>query len=79
MTSKLATTDGKEAALAALTYRRANKPKPIDNGSLHAGSPMYFYCLACAHLADVKPESFTTRPKSLCAECDALKQLGWLE
>jgi hypothetical protein len=70
---------GKEVALAALAERRANKPEKIDNASLPAGSEMYFYCKACGHLSDIKPESYITAVKKLCKECQALKDLGWLE
>lgn len=74
------TTQGKEAALAALAERRANKPEQIDNSALPAGSPMYYYCIACGHLADTKPEGwFATLPSKLCDECKALSDLGWLE
>ncbi len=63
--------------MSRLKYRRANRPKQIDNASLYAGSPMYFYCISCGHLADTKPESYTTSPKRFCAECQAIKDAGW--
>jgi hypothetical protein len=72
------TTQGRETAVEALKERRANRPDQIDNSSLPAGSPMYFYCVACGHYADEKPECYTSTPKSLCEECQALKDLGWL-
>jgi len=74
-----ATTQGKTVALKALKERRkANRNREsIDNASLYAGSSMHFDCLGCN--ADISvPESYITRPK-LCAECQALKDLGWLE
>jgi len=74
-----ATTGGKEVALKALAYRRDNKPEKIDNGSLYAGSPMYYYCKACGHLADCLPETHYGRPRQLCGECQAMQDLGWLE
>lgn len=40
-----------------------SKVKKIDNSSLPAGSPMYFYCSFCGCLTDVLPESFTCEPK----------------
>jgi hypothetical protein len=40
---------------------------------------MYFYCISCGGLADVLPESYIGRPSRLCKECQALKDLGWLE
>jgi len=76
----LATQQGKEAALEALKKRRGNPPEQIDNASLYAGSPMYFYCISCGHLAGTLPENdFLSTPKKLCRECQALKDLGWLE
>jgi hypothetical protein len=79
MTNRLATEYGKSAALKALEHRRKHKPKRIDNSSLPAGAPMYYYCKACGHIADVLPESHLFRPRQLCEECQALKDLGWLE
>jgi hypothetical protein len=75
----LATTQGKEAALKALAKRRAaNKDrKRVQNDRLPAGSSMHFDCLGCGEDIEV-PESYTSRPK-LCSECQALKELGWLE
>jgi len=75
----LATTKGKDFALEALKKRKENPPKKIDNAALHAGSPMYFYCVSCGHQSDVLPESYTGYPKKLCPECEALKTMGWLE
>lgn len=74
-----ATEQGKEHALAELKKRRENKPEQVNNASLPAGSPMYFYCKSCGHLADTKPESYFTPVKQLCGECRALKDCGWLE
>ncbi len=70
---------GKEYALAALYDRRANKPTRVDNASLPAGAPMYFYCILCGHQAAVLPEDYLTPPPKLCGECAALKELGWIE
>jgi hypothetical protein len=74
-----ATIHEKDFALKALAARRQNnlQKKRIDNASLPAGAPMYFDCLTCA--ADiVVPEDYMTKPK-LCPECQALKEVGWLE
>lgn len=73
------TTQGKTAALKALAKRRKNQPRQVDNASLYAGSPMYYYCKSCGHEADVLPEGHLGRPRQLCGECQALKDLGWLE
>lgn len=70
----------KEAALAALAERRANAPEPIDNVSLPAGSPMYYYCQTCAVLVAVKPENWwQDPPPKRCSECAALKEAGLIE
>lgn len=66
-------------AIMEFNKRKANPPKRIDNASLYAGSPMYFYCVLCGHLADTKPESFTTPIRKLCGECQTMKDMGWLE
>ena len=73
------TEQGKEAAVKALKERQLNKPKRINNASLYAGSPMYFYCIMCGYLAGTLPESYTCTPPELCSECEAMKDLGWLE
>lgn len=74
-----ATEQGKQHALEALRQRRKkNKDKePLDNSTLPAGAPMYFPCLTCGDYIGV-PESYISKP-DLCAECAALKDLGWLE
>jgi len=48
----------------------------IDNGSLYAGSPMYFYCRKCRTQTDVLPESYITRPKTICDPCKILEDHG---
>lgn len=70
---------GREAAVEALRERRANRPERIDNWKLPAGSPMYYYCASCGHLADTLPEDHVGTPKKLCRECAALEERGWLE
>jgi len=74
-----ATTQGKAVALKALKERRkANcNRKSINNALLYAGSLMYFDCLGC-NAGIAVSENYFTRPK-LCDECQALKDLGWLE
>lgn len=79
--TQLATVQGKEHALKMLSERRAKakETKPIDNSSLPAGSPMHYYCISCGLVADVLPELHVNAPRRLCTECQALKDLGWLE
>lgn len=70
----------KAAALEALKRRQASQPVHIDNSSLYAGSPMHFYCRSCGWPTDTLPEDyFLTRPRQLCGECQAMKDMGWLE
>ena len=44
----------------------------IDNGSLYAGSPMYFYCKYCGIHTETLPELYTCRPKTICDGCNRL-------
>jgi hypothetical protein len=77
----LATERGREYALAQLETRRAESQKAtrINNASLPAGSPMYFYCVLCGDLSDVLPEGFIWPPAKFCRECNALVDLGWAQ
>jgi len=54
----------------------AHKKGKIDNSRLPAGSPMYFYCIACGLQSDTQPEGYTCRPKRSCDAC--LKMDDWL-
>lgn len=69
----------KEESLALLKQRREHPPKKVDNASLYAGSPMYFYCKSCGWESDVKPEGYLTAPAKLCDFCQRMKDCGWLE
>lgn len=69
----------KQKALAAFEKRKANPPQQIDNSSLYAGSPMYYYCRMCGHQSDVLPESHLARPRQLCIDCQLIKDMGWFD
>lgn len=69
----------KEQAVKALEKRKANPPKRIDNASLYAGSPMYYYCHSCGALADVLGEEHTCAPRRLCEDCQEMNEKGWLK
>jgi len=73
------TRHGKAVALEALRTRREHYAKVTlaDNASLPAGSPMYFACIACG-MTIVVGEGYISKP-SLCPECEALRECGWLE
>ncbi len=62
-----------------LAERKANKPQQIDNSSLYAGSPMYFYCRECGHESDVKSEDYTDTPRRYCRPCQEMIDKGWLK
>ena len=68
----------KEEALAALAKRKklSKAATRIDNASLPAGAPMYFYCQECGDLAAVLPEGFTQRPPRFCPLCQRLFEAG---
>ena len=67
----------KEKAFAAFQERLANPPTPIDNASLYAGSPMYFYCILCGGISDILSEDYMGSPRKICADCQELKDNGW--
>lgn len=48
----------------------------INNASLPAGSPMYFYCRHCLAHTDARPELYVTQPVTICEPCKALERLG---
>lgn len=68
----------KEKAMIALDERLKNPPEKINNSSLYAGSPMYFYCKLCDGEI-VLPEGFTCSVPKLCTDCDFMKDMGWLD
>jgi hypothetical protein len=55
-----------------LEERRARAPEQIDNASLPAGAPMYYYCRSCGHQTAVLPEDwYRTPPPKFCDWCVA--------
>ena len=77
----LATEKGRDYALAALAERRekAKSIEKVDNGKLHAGSPMTYYCMSCGMVSEVLPEGHWSAPNPFCPECVALRVCGWME
>jgi hypothetical protein len=72
--------DAKSDRLAELEARRAKSTAngQIDNASLWAGSPMYFYCKFCGIKTDILPENyFLSTPSKICDECQVLIDFGW--
>lgn len=60
------------AALKRLAHRLDNPVRQVDNGSLHAGAPMYYYCRLCGHLAATMSEGHWGSPPKHCKECTEL-------
>lgn len=69
----------KKEAIQNLEERKKNKPEQTINSVLPAGSPMFFYCRICGHLADIKPECYTDRPKKHCDACQELIDNNWIQ
>lgn len=72
--------EAKDPRLDELQARREfNEGKQVDNSTLEAGSPMYYYCKTCgAHVA-TKPEGWwQNAPPSHCAPCKDLLADGVL-
>jgi len=71
------------AAIAVRQYvkRKAHnaEKKMIDNASLHAGSPMYYYCDFCCDDTQTLPESHTCAPKTVCDPCKMLRDHGIID
>lgn len=77
----MSTTQVKDSAAIERLKARIEKSaqsKKVDNSSLPAGSPMYFYCRLCGVLCDTKPESYLTAPKKYCDDCYDLKETSGL-
>jgi hypothetical protein len=52
--------------------KAAEKETHVDNSSLYAGSPMYYYCRECGVFITSLPESHTCAAPSLCDGCKKL-------
>lgn len=77
----LFTEQEKSHAVQALKKRQEeNKNKKrIDNSSLYAGSPMYYYCRLCfLHIATL-PETHDGPSPKYCDDCQELLDAGWSE
>jgi hypothetical protein len=56
--------------------KKRNKGNRIDNASLRAGSPMYFFCKYCDETTGVLPEGYMGTPRQVCTACQKLEELG---
>lgn len=75
------TAQGRAKALEGLAQRRkaAKTQTHINNSSLYAGEPMYYYCKGCGLQNIVMPEGWFTGKPDFCDECQAVYDCGWLE
>jgi hypothetical protein len=68
-----------DADLAMEQYRKRksdNQGKQLDNSSMPAGSPMYYYCKFCGIHTETLPESHMNAPKVICTPCEYLHAHG---
>lgn len=65
--------------LDALAKRkaRAQHEGRINNSTLYAGSPMYFYCAHCGINHETLPEGYITPPKKFCDACQEMIDRGY--
>lgn len=56
-----------------------SKKERINNSSLPAGSPMYYYCALCGDHTETLPESHVKRPKTTCDPCKILRDHGLVD
>jgi hypothetical protein len=68
-----------DSELAMNTYKErkaANEGKQVDNSSLPAGSPMYYYCRFCGAHTETLSEGHWGRPQTVCDPCKILRDHG---
>lgn len=51
----------------------------VDNSSLPAGSPMYYYCRACGAFITALPEAHFSPAPKYCDDCEDLKKEALLD
>lgn len=59
--------------------KKENTGKQTDNGSLYAGSPMYYYCKHCGVHTETLPELHFSIPKTVCDSCKPLVDHGLMD
>lgn len=59
--------------------KKENEGKQVDNSSLRAGSPMYYYCKFCGDHTETLPETHFSRPKTVCDPCKILRDHGLIK
>jgi hypothetical protein len=70
----------KDLAISTFVERKTkNAGKQIDNSTLYAGSPMYYYCRHCECHTQTLSESHSGRPITVCTPCEALDVHGLID
>jgi hypothetical protein len=59
--------------------KASKKEKRIDNSSLYAGSPMYYYCYDCGVFITSLSEGHSGRAPSRCSGCERLEKEALLD
>lgn len=60
-------------------YNENKDKKRVDNSSLYAGSPMYYYCRACMAFITTLPETHLSAPPRYCEYCSDLRDKALME
>lgn len=69
----------KEEAIRQFRQRLKSRPEQVENASLHAGEPMYFYCEHCGVQTDLLNEEYIFPPRQCCSQCQGIISMGFLE
>lgn len=66
-------------AVEALQERKAANAdvERVDNHSLPAGAPMYYYCRLCGMELGAHPEAHVGPAPRYCSPCETLVEAGW--
>lgn len=59
-------------------YLTNKDSKHIDNSTLYAGSPMYYYCKGCRVLITTLPENHLSAAPNYCTPCRVIVEHGLL-
>ncbi len=72
------TTFDSDLALKQFNKRKKenSKKEQINNSSLRAGSPMYYYCRFCGGHTETLPENHFGAGKTVCDPCKVLRDHG---
>lgn len=74
------TEHAKAKAIEQFSQRRlySSQIEKMDNSSLYAGEPMYFYCKYCGVPTEVLSEDYLFPPFEKCSQCSGLEKMNWL-